>query len=110
MLLSDRLCGQMVRVSWLQTQRPWFDSRHYQIFWEAVGLEWGPLRAGSGLEIREYGLRYLSRWPHDILYPQKLALTSPTSSDRSVGIVRSQTKAKELLVTRIMLLSTCLRS
>jgi hypothetical protein len=27
------------------------------------------------------------------LYPQKLALTSPTGGDRSVGIVRSRTKA-----------------
>jgi hypothetical protein len=27
------------------------------------------------------------------LYPQKLALTSPTSGDRSVGIVRLRTKA-----------------
>ena len=30
------------------------------------------------------------------LYPQKLALTSPTGGGRSVGIVRSQTKATEL--------------
>jgi hypothetical protein len=29
------------------------------------------------------------------LYPQKLALTSPTGSGRSVGIVRSQTMATE---------------
>ena len=29
------------------------------------------------------------------LYPQKLALTSPTSGGRSVGIVRSRTKATE---------------
>jgi hypothetical protein len=29
------------------------------------------------------------------LYPQKLALTSPTSGGRSVGIVRSRTKAME---------------
>jgi hypothetical protein len=29
--------------SWLQIQRPGFDSRRYQIFWEVVGLEWGPL-------------------------------------------------------------------
>ena len=29
------------------------------------------------------------------LYPQKLALTSPTGGGRSVGIVRSQTKATE---------------
>jgi hypothetical protein len=45
-----------------------FDSRPYQIFWEAVGLERGPLSlvsalkellerksSGSGSEIREYG-------------------------------------------------------
>jgi hypothetical protein len=31
------------------------------------------------------------------LYPQKLALTSPTSGGRSVGIVRSRTKATQLL-------------
>ena len=29
------------------------------------------------------------------LYPQKLALTSPTGGGRSVGIVRSLTKATE---------------
>jgi hypothetical protein len=32
------------------------------------------------------------RWPRDTLYPQKLALTSPTSGGRSVGIVRLRTK------------------
>jgi hypothetical protein len=30
------------------------------------------------------------------LYPQELALTSPTSSDRSVSIVHSQTEATDL--------------
>ena len=29
------------------------------------------------------------------LYPQKLALTSPTGGGRSIGIVRSRTKATE---------------
>jgi hypothetical protein len=33
------------------------------------------------------------RWPRDTLYPQKLALTSPTSGGRSVGIVRLRTKS-----------------
>jgi hypothetical protein len=33
-----------------------------------------------------------------ICYPQKLALTSPTGGGRSVGIVRSRTKATELYV------------
>jgi hypothetical protein len=45
----------------------------------------------SGLENREYG----HRDPSSTLYPQKLALTSPTSSGRSVGIVRPRTQAKE---------------
>jgi hypothetical protein len=50
----------------------------------------------SGLENREYGCRDPSFWPRDTtLYPQKLALTSPTSGGRSVGIVRSRTKATE---------------
>jgi hypothetical protein len=98
-------CGQS---SWLQIQRPGFDSRSYQIFREVVGLERGPLSfvstteellgrksSGSGLESREYGRRDSSRWPRDILYPKKLALTSLTSSGSSVGIVRSRTRGTE---------------
>jgi hypothetical protein len=37
------------------------------------------------------------RWPRNTLYPQKLALTSPTSDGRSVGIVRLRTKATEFI-------------
>jgi hypothetical protein len=33
---------------WLQIQRSGFDSRRYQIFWEVVGLEQGPLSTGCG--------------------------------------------------------------
>jgi len=36
------------------------------------------------------------------LYPQKLALTSPTGGGRSVGIVRSRTKATEFFLLRIL--------
>ena len=32
------------------------------------------------------------------LYPQRLALTSPTGGGRSVGIVRSRTKATEFFL------------
>jgi hypothetical protein len=35
------------------------------------------------------------RSPRDTLFQQKFALTSPTSGGRSVGIVRSRTKATE---------------
>jgi hypothetical protein len=33
--------------SWLQIQRSEFDSRRYQIFWEVVGVERGPLSVVS---------------------------------------------------------------
>jgi hypothetical protein len=48
-----------------------------------------------------------SRWPRG-LYPQKLALTSPTSSGRSVGIVRSRTKATEFSLVGL-LIEYCMR-
>jgi hypothetical protein len=37
------------------------------------------------LEVREYGRRDPSRWPYGTLYPQELALISPTSGGRSVA-------------------------
>jgi hypothetical protein len=83
--------------SWLQIQGSGFDSWDYQIFWEVVCLIRSPLSllstiedilgrksSGSGLETREYGRRDPSRWPCGTLYPQTLALISPTSDGRSV--------------------------
>jgi hypothetical protein len=99
----DRLCGLVARVP-----GSGFDSRHYQVFWDVVGLERSQLslvrtteellerkNSGSGLESREYGLRGPSRRPRGSLYLQKFPLTSPTSGSRSVGIARSMTKATE---------------
>jgi hypothetical protein len=78
-----------------------FDSRRFQIIWEVVDLERGPLSLVStteellerkiidfGLESREYGRRDPPRWPQGTRYQQKLAPTSPTSGGSSVGIVR----------------------
>jgi hypothetical protein len=39
----DRLYGLVVRVPCNRPRGPGFDSRRYQIFWEVVGLERGPL-------------------------------------------------------------------
>jgi hypothetical protein len=65
-----------------------------------VGLEWGPhslvnnlrsylneIVAAPGLENRSYDRRDSLRWRSDTLYPLKLALTSLTGGDRSIGIV-----------------------
>jgi hypothetical protein len=100
-----------IQTSCLQIQRSGFDSRRYQIFWEAVGLKRGPLSlvsrteellrrrsSGSALEIREYGRRDPSRWPRGTIYTRKLALTSSTSGGRSVGIVRLRTQATEFFL------------
>jgi hypothetical protein len=93
---------------WLQIHRSGFDSRRYQIFWEVVGLEWGPLSflstieelletksSGCGLENREYDRRGSASLT--LFYSQKLILSSPTSGDRSVGIVRSLTQATDFV-------------
>jgi hypothetical protein len=76
-----------------------------------MGLERGPLclvstieellgrkSSGSDLENRDYGRRDPSRWPRSTFYPQKLALTSPTSGGRSVGMIRSRTQATEFVL------------
>jgi hypothetical protein len=96
--------------SWLQVQRSGFDSQCYQISWEVVVLERGPLsllfteekvlkrnNSGSGIESRLYDRRDSSRWLRGNSSPQMLALTSPTSGSRSVGIVLSWTEATEIL-------------
>jgi hypothetical protein len=104
--IKDRLCGRVVRVPRYGSRGPGFDSWHYQIFWDVVGLEWGLVSlvstteellgresSGSGLESREYGRRDPLCWPRNTLYLQTLTLTSPTNGSRLVGKIRSGTKA-----------------
>jgi hypothetical protein len=74
-----------------------------------MGLERGPLsllstneellgrkNSDSGLESREYGHKDPSRSSRGTIYAN-LALSSPTSGGRSVGIVRSRTQATGLI-------------
>jgi hypothetical protein len=90
-----------------------------QIFWEVVGLERGPLSvvntiedllgrrsSGSGLESRETAVG-IRRADHVVPSVRKrIELTSPASGGRSVGIVRSRTKATELLLLIIIIMCT----
>jgi hypothetical protein len=70
-----------------------------------VGLEWGPLSimriieellertvAAPVYKTEIKGCDVSLRWPRDTFYPLKMALTSPTSGGRSVGIVRWRTE------------------
>jgi hypothetical protein len=57
----------------------------------------------SSLENRDYGRVLCADHATPRLYPQKLALTSPTSSGRSIGIVHSQTKGTEHFNTYLFL-------
>jgi hypothetical protein len=115
-LPTNRLCGLVIRVPGYRPRSPGFHSQCYQIFWEVVGLERGPLSlvhtieellgrnsSGSGLESQEYDHVDPLHQPRDTLYLQKLALTSVTNGGRSVGIVRSWTKAMELRVSFTLL-------
>jgi hypothetical protein len=51
--------------------------------------------SGSGLNPEINGRGDSLRWPRDTLYPLNLALNSPISGGRSVGIVRWRTKPPE---------------
>jgi hypothetical protein len=42
-ILWNPHCGLVARVSGYRSRVPGFDSRRYQICWEVVGLERGPL-------------------------------------------------------------------
>jgi hypothetical protein len=97
--MQDRLCGLVVRVLGYRSRGPGFDSQHYQIFWQVVGLKQGLVStieklsgrnsSGSGLEIENIAMGICCA-DH---------ATPLTSSGHLVGIVRSRTKAMEFLST-----------
>jgi hypothetical protein len=96
----DRLCGLVVRVSGYRTRGPGFHSRRFQIFWEPMGLERGPLSlvrtteellginsSGSGQKKRDLPGGSVALTTQNPL-SAKVGTTSPTSGGRSAGIVR----------------------
>jgi hypothetical protein len=99
LMLLDKFKLNLALILWLSNRTIRLCT--FQFKWDAHSLVstteelLGRKCSGSGLENREHGRRDPSRWQRCTLSPQKLALTSPTSSYRSVGIVRSRTQATE---------------
>jgi hypothetical protein len=60
----------------------------------------GRKSSGFGLENKEYDSVDPSHYPRGTFWPQKLALTPPTSDGRSVGIIRSRTQTMEFYLQR----------
>jgi hypothetical protein len=97
----DRLRGLEVRFPGYRYRDPGFESWRYQIFWEVVGLERGPLSlvriteellewksSGSGSRksrLTAVGIRYADHATPPI--HKSLKLTSPTCGGLSVGIL-----------------------
>jgi hypothetical protein len=103
--MVHRLCFLVIGILHYRSRGLGFDSRALK---KVVCLEQGPLslvstteelldkkNSSSCLENREYGRRDPLCWSRGTLYPQKLAITSPTSGGRSVGIVRLWTQTME---------------
>jgi hypothetical protein len=86
--------------SCLQTQRSGSDSRHYQIFLRSSESGTGstPVYKAENSDVGDLCADYAT-----YVYLQKLALTSPTSGDRSVAIVRSRNKATEFFIRMYVL-------
>jgi hypothetical protein len=97
-----------------------FDSRRYQIFWEVVDLERGPLSlvstieellgrksSVSALERREYGTREPSPWPRGTPQsPNVGTIFAISGCCHSVGIVRLRTQTTEFSLS--LSLSLCI--
>jgi len=109
-LFTAPLCGPVVRVSGYRYKGLGFHSQRYQIFLSFSGSGTGSTQPRDvnwvatwikkeRLRSRKQRLTAVgTRCAHHVtlLFPQKLALNSPTGGGRSVGIVRSRTKGTEI--------------
>jgi hypothetical protein len=107
---GDRLCGLVARVSCNRSSGLGFDSRRYQIFWQVVSLERGPLSlvstieelrerkcSGSGPENQDYGRKDPLRSPRDTPLSAKVR-TNFADKRRSLGLYTKATETQRVLM------------
>jgi hypothetical protein len=106
--------------SWLQIQRFGLNFRRYQIFWDVVVLERGPIgyneelleskSSGSGLENRDYRRRGSTALLRDIPLFSKVGTNFADKWQSLVGIVRSWTEATKGIHKRMVRFQTLLKN
>jgi hypothetical protein len=89
---SSYLCS-LNSIIWCTNNQSAYLMIAFRHSWERICVHYYHYFRSRKPKINDRGNPLL--WPRDTLYPQKLALTSPTSGGLSVGIVRSRTKATE---------------
>jgi hypothetical protein len=83
---------------WSRGQSSWLQIQRSRVRVRFTELPYVLRSSGSGTGSTQTREICHADWPRGILYPQKLALTAPTSGGRSVGIVLWRTNATEFVV------------
>jgi hypothetical protein len=104
--LPDLLCGLVVRVRGCRPRDPLLHSRRYQIFWEVVGLERGPLNlvrkieelrerksSGSVYKTKINGRGEQQRWPRNTLLSGTVSTNIGWQAAVAQSVVRLPTKS-----------------
>jgi hypothetical protein len=86
--VKDRLCGLVIRVPGYKSRGHEFDSRRYQVFWETVGLERGPLSLVRIISFNSHSGGWSPNWVQSARRPFTGLLHLPRLSVRMENLVQ----------------------